>query len=307
MATARRFVTLDVFTDEALSGNPLAIVLDAEGLDDARMQAIAREFNLSETVFVLPPENPGHRARLRIFTPASELAFAGHPTVGTAIFLASRDWGEGATRDGIVVLEEGVGPVRVGVQLRADAAGFAEFDLPEIPREVGRLPSRGDLASAVGLMANDIGFDNHRPSLFSVGGAFVFLPVRDLEALGRARPVRALWRPVFDAGRGMAYLYTRAERDAGRNLPPAFRARMFAPLLGIEEDPATGSAAGALAGVVARFEPVADGRHEVAIEQGVEMGRPSRISLEVELAAGEVTAARVGGEAVLVSEGVLHA
>src|SRR5918998_25721 len=128
----RRYVVLDVFTERALAGNALAVVLDAEGLDGAAMQAIAREFNLSETVFVLPPERPAHSARVRIFTPATELPFAGHPTVGTAICLAIERFGKNGGQDAVLVLEEGVGPVRCGVKLSGDSR-FAQFDCPKLP------------------------------------------------------------------------------------------------------------------------------------------------------------------------------
>ncbi len=296
----RRYATLDVFADRPLAGNPLAVVLDSDGLDGARMQAIAREFNLSETVFVLPPRNPAHRARLRIFTPAVELPFAGHPTVGTAVLLSRLDLQGDGERDGLVVLEEDVGPVRCGVRLRPDEAGFAEFDTPRRPEEHDDVPPRDRLAAAVGLFPTDVGFDNHRPTAFGAGVTFTFLPVRDAEALGRARPIRALWEDTFaQAASRQVFLYTQDEEDA------SFRARMFAPALGIDEDPATGSAAAAFPGVLAKFEGLADGRHQVRIAQGREMGRPSLVSLEFELEGGAVASARVGGHAVVVGEGTL--
>ena len=298
----RRYAILDVFADEPLAGNPLAVVLESEGLDGARMQAIAREFNLSETVFVLPPRNPAHRARLRIFTPAVELPFAGHPTVGTAVLLSRLDLQGEGERDGLVVLEEEVGPVRCGVRLRPNEAGFAEFDTPRRPKEHDGVPARDRLAAAVGLFPTDIGFDNHRPTAFGAGVTFTFLPVRDAEALGRARPIRALWEDTFaQAASRQVFLYT---QDEGEDA--SFRARMFAPALGVDEDPATGSAAAAFPGVLAKFEGLADGRHQVTIAQGREMGRPSRISLELELEGGAVASARVGGRAVVVGEGTLH-
>jgi trans-2,3-dihydro-3-hydroxyanthranilate isomerase len=296
-----RYFVLDVFTDTPLTGNPLAVVLDAEGLDGARMQAIAREFNLSETVFVLPAENPMHRAKLRIFTPGVELPFAGHPTVGTAVLLARLDLGEGEEeRDGLVTVEEGVGVVRCGVRLKPDAAGFAEFDVPRRPEERDGLPARDRLASAVGLVPSDIGFGNHRPTAFDAGVGFVFLPVRDAEALGRARPMRVFWEDTFGkAPARQVFLYTPGEDEV------SFQARMFAPGFGIDEDPATGSAAAAFAGVLAKFEALPDGPHRVVLAQGLEMGRPSRIRLELDLEGGTVTACRVGGHAVIVAEGTL--
>jgi trans-2,3-dihydro-3-hydroxyanthranilate isomerase len=297
----RRFVTLNVFTKRPLAGNPLAVVLDAEGLSDEAMQAIAREFNLSETVFVLPPAMPQHRARTRIFTPAKELPFAGHPTIGTAFLLASEDMKEGRLRDGIVVLEQGVGPVRVGVSLPKEGPGRAEFDVPRIAEEVGRPASKERLASALGLVPSDIGFDNHKPTVFSAGVPYVFVPVRDREALARALPMRGLWREAFAGDAEAAFVYTRAVEEPEIDV----RARMFAPVRGIEEDPATGSAAAAFAGVVTHFDGLADGHHVLHILQGEEMGRPSHMELEIDLEAGSLAGARVGGEAVVVSRGTL--
>jgi len=297
----RRFYTLDVFTETPLAGNPLAVVLDCEGLSDQAMQAIAREFNLSETVFVLPAERAQHRARTRIFTPVRELPFAGHPTIGTAILLAALDLPETGAGTRIIVLEQIVGPVRVGVTLSGEGGGSAEFDVPRIAEEAGEAPTRERLAPAVGLLPSDLGFENHKPTVFSAGSPFVFVPVRDREALARARPVHALWRQTFDGEADGAYLYTSARGEGSTDI----RARMFAPLSGIEEDPATGSAAAALAGVMARFAGLSDGRHTIRILQGDEMGRPSRVELEIDLEVGALTGARVGGGAVMVSRGSL--
>lgn len=294
----RRFVTLDVFTDRRLAGNPLAVVLDADDLSGETMQAIAREFNLSETVFVLPPEGAQHRARTRIFTPTHELPFAGHPTIGTAILLAQMDWADAETGAGIIVLEQGVGPVRVGVTLSREGAR-AEFDAPRVAEEAGQPLPRERIAPAIGLLPNDIGFAHHRPTVFSGGAKFVFVPVRNREALARARVSRALWPDGFEGDANSAFLYTTGEGDI------RFRARMFAPMLGIDEDPATGSAVAVFAGVVARFEGLGDGSHLVRILQGEEMGRPSHINLEVEIRAGSLVAARVGGQAVVVSRGTI--
>ncbi len=145
--TARRYQVFDVFTDTPLAGNPLAVVLDAEGLDIEAMQKIAREFNLSETVFVTPAENPAHTARARIFTPAVELPFAGHPTVGTAICLARQRFGRSGEQDAVIVLEEGVGPVRCGVKL-SEGSAFAEFDCPRLPTRAGQAAEKADIAAS---------------------------------------------------------------------------------------------------------------------------------------------------------------
>lgn len=302
----RRFFVLDVFTNQALAGNPLAVVLDAEGLSDARMQAIAREFNLSETVFVLPPENPAHSARLRIFTPARELPFAGHPTVGTAILLAKERFGDmesDADRNAMVVLEETIGNVRCGVVLKNGAAGFAEFDIPRLPRPCDPLGDREIIAAAVGLEPNEIGFENHRPCAFEAGVPFAFVPVASLDALSRVSPVHRHWEDAFGRGGEMgAYLYCRQTNSQDST----FAARMFAPHMGIGEDPATGSAAAAFSGIVRHFDKLTDGTHYLRIEQGFDMGRPSMIDLEVDIAAGALKAVRIGGQAVIVSKGELY-
>jgi len=294
----RRYRIFDVVTDRPLTGNPLAVVLDSDGLDDASMQAIAREFNLSETVFVLPAEHPAHTARLRIFTRSRELPFAGHPTVGTAICLATERFGAASEQDAVIVLEEGIGPVRCGVKL-LDGAGFAEFDCPKLPERAGQAESKDFVAVALGLAPAEIGFENHVPSVWSAGNPFHFVPVRDRAVLGQAVPDRSAWAHGF--GEGAAFVYTRETEGFAH----AFRARMFAPAISIEEDPATGSAAAAFAGAVHDFDALPDGMHSLVIEQGYEMGRPSLIHLEMTVSGGELSLVRIGGRAVRIAEGVL--
>lgn len=298
--SARRYLVLDVFTRTKLAGNPLAVVLDADGLDTAAMQKIANEFNLSETVFVLPPADPRHRARIRIFTPHYELPFAGHPTVGAAVALGEA--GDAISR--IIVLEENVGPVRCAVSV-LDGVSFAEFDSPK-PAEALPLPAtRETIAAALGLDASDIGFEGHEPGCWSAGVPYVTVPVSGLDALARARLDPAPWMDITGFARGTnapaAYIYCR--KPSGSR--SAFRARMLAGHLGLVEDPATGSAAAAFAGAVFRFDAPSDGAHRVAIEQGVEMGRPSEIRLEIDVKGGAMTGARIGGCAVRIAEGTL--
>ena len=298
----RRFRTLDVFTDRPLAGNPLAVVLDAEGLDTAAMQAIAREFNLSETVFVLPPDDPKHRARIRIFTPGIEMPFAGHPTVGTAVLLATLDH-HGSVGSYLFGLEENVGIVSCAVTLEAGRAGFARFGLPQLPAETGEAPGRAIIARALGLAPEDIGFENHHPTIFDAGFPFTFVPVRDLKAIGRIALDMSAWPQSFgEAGRDSAYAYTRQTVDGGAH----YHARMFSPGDGIPEDPATGAAVAALAGVITRFEDLAPGEHLFRIEQGLEMGRPSLIELGMTIGGVNLVSATIGGGAVLVSEGTLR-
>ena len=299
---SRRYAILDVFTDRPLAGNPLAVVLDCEGLDDARMQAIAAEFNLSETVFVLPPERPVHTAAIRIFTPARELPFAGHPTVGTAVLLGLERAASGlGNGEMVLVLEEKAGPIRCGVSLRSDRLGHAIFDLPRLPAEGGAAPDREALAAALTLIPAEIGFENHRPTIFDAGVAFHIVPVRDLATMAKARTNTAVWQSAF--GADAAFLYCRETMESGRH----FHARMFAPGFGISEDPATGSAVAALAGVIAKFDQPPGGSHNYLVEQGFEMGRPSLIGLEIDMDGGAVVEGRIAGDAVVVARGTLDA
>lgn len=302
----RKYFVYDVFTDTALAGNPLAVVLDAEGLDTAAMQRIAREFNLSETVFVLPPENKIHRARIRIFTPGTELPFAGHPTVGTAIALAelAKD-GQASAESGILVLEENVGPVRCAIS-QGNAGRFAEFDLPRLAKPVAFPALPEAVAAALGLEPHEIGFENHRIGAWSAGVPYATVPVHGLEAAAKVRMNTDLWlalTPVVDGIITSPYVYC---RDTVRH-DASFHARMFGPYDGIIEDPATGSAVAALTGAIMRFDKPVDGPSQFWIEQGIEMGRPSAIRLEIDVAGGEMTAARIGGHAVRVAEGTLFA
>jgi trans-2,3-dihydro-3-hydroxyanthranilate isomerase len=297
----RRFVTLDVFTDRRFAGNPLAVVLDAQDLDGAAMQAVAREFNLSETVFVLPPVDKSHRAKLRIFTPAFELPFAGHPTVGSAVLLARLDGG-GDRRD--MFLEEGIGPIRCAVEPIDPQRGHARFDLARLPAEAGPAADAKTIAAALGIDEADVGFPGFSPSRWSAGAPYTFVPLRSLDAVARCRVNLATWKAAFGQDEHCApYVFCRETAEPGH----AFHARMFAPGAGVPEDPATGSAAAALAGVIARFAPPPDGTHAFAIEQGYEMGRPSLIHLSLTMRDGKLAAAAIGGGAIVVTEGTIEA
>ena len=294
------FATYDVFTDTPFAGNPLAVVFGADALSDAQMQTIAREFKLSETIFIRAPADARHKASVRIFTPSKELPFAGHPTIGAAIAIAEKRHGRGENKDVLLVLEEKIGPVRCGVKVAREGASFAEFSVPRLSEPAGPDPSLEAAASALGLSAADIGFQAHRPSLFSAGVLFAMVPVASLDALARAKPASGRTSATLSATE--VFVYTRAEAAA----PHAFRARMFAPEIGIPEDPATGGAAAAFAGVLARFEDLPEGWHTLPILQGVEMGRPSLIGLEVHIANGALAGARIAGKAVKISEGLLQ-
>lgn len=298
----RRYAIWDVFTSRPLAGNPLAVVLDSAGLSPEEMQAIAREFNLSETVFVLPPRLPAHTAYIRIFTPFTELAFAGHPTVGAAIQLAGdRISGAAADCDALVVLEEGIGSVRAGVVGRRGQAPYAEFDVPKLP-ELAGAPAHDDrIAAALGLAPQEIGFANHRPSQYEAGTPFAFVPVRDLETIARAQIVPSHWDEAFRGTAGKAFLYCRETIQH----TASFHARMFAPGVGVPEDPVTGSAAAAFSAVLHRFDQLPEGTSEFTIEQGVEMGRPGEIKLEAEVSGRRLKRVRIGGFACLVMRGKL--
>lgn len=302
----RPFHTLDVFTTARFAGNPLAVVLSAEGLDDGAMAALAREFNLSETVFVLPPADPVNTAAIRIFTPATELPFAGHPTIGTAVLLAQTRAPEMVAGAGIVIaLEERIGLVKVEVTRGRPGAPRAVFDLPRLPERLDIAVDAGDAAQALGLAPADLGFSSHGISVWSAGLPYVMVPVCNLAAIGRAGVAdMQAWRRAFGGtGKGAVFLYTRETVEPEHHI----HARMFSPLLGIPEDPATGSAVAAFAGAAVAFERPGDGLHQLVIEQGYEMGRPSQITLELGVSGGFLHGARVAGHAVRVSEGSIEA
>lgn len=301
---ARPYAILDVFTETPLEGNPLAVVLEAEGINSSDMQRIAREFNLSETVFVLPPENPAHTAKLRIFTPTKELPFAGHPTVGSAVYLAKRTLGEiSEPSDIALLLEENIGLVRTGVLVQPGKTGHATFTLPSKPTFVSPTTSRVLIAEALSLHEEDIGFGKHKPAVYSAGNPFALVPLNSLDAVRHAKPDLRVWEKAFSTGDAHdAYVYC----QGGETGNTSFHARMFGPFDGMPEDPATGSAVAAFAGAIMDFEKPEDGHQTYIIEQGYEMGRPSNIMLELDVEDGDLFAARIGGSAIIVSEGKLY-
>ncbi|MGC2786846.1 MAG: PhzF family phenazine biosynthesis protein [Roseiarcus sp.] len=296
----RRFQTLDVFTETALAGNPLAVVLDAEGLDDRSMQAIAAEFNLSETVFVLEPRDAVNSARVRIFTPKRELPFAGHPTVGAAALIAHRRASDLlAAQDLRIVLEEPIGDVVCVARRRRGQALAAYFELPKLPQQLkDKPPSTAEIAAGLSLEPGDIGLDGHQPSLYSAGAPYLFIPIRSLDAIGRAAPSVMPWATKDGPA---TFVYTRETEREGS----AYHARMFASAWGVYEDPATGSAVAAFAGVVKAFDRPRDGESMLTIEQGFEMGRPSLIALGLMIENGALASATIGGSVVIVSSGAL--
>lgn len=292
------FLVLDVFTDQAFGGNRLAVLPDARDLDDVAMQHVAAEFGFPETTFVLAPDNPCHHAKVRIFTPRAEIPFAGHPTVGTALALA---WLGRIGEDELLLLEEAAGLIAVQLEWRDGAATRAVFTAPQRPR-AGAHAEPAQVAAALGLEVADIVADRGLPREWSCGLPFLLVELASREALAAAA-LGADPGPLSPVAADGVYLFTRDGGDASGGL----RARMFAPKHAIPEDPATGSAAAALAGYLAGLPEVADGWHERAIVQGVEMGRPSLIETRALRADGEVVEVQVGGAAVKIAEGELEA
>jgi trans-2,3-dihydro-3-hydroxyanthranilate isomerase len=296
MTTKRRYAILDVFTGTALAGNPLAIVLDSADLYTERMQAITNEFNLSETVFLSPPTNEKHRAAMRIFTPGYELPFAGHPTIGTAVYLSLQSAPDTASS---FILEAPVGSIRCDTKVGTQS-GQSRFELPSLPKPVALGCTISELAAALMLADDDIVTSTYQPCAFGAGNAgFAFIPVRNLNVLAKAQLAAQRWQALSGQLIG-AYIYTHETREPGLH----FRARMLDIVT--TEDPATGSAVAAFAGVLAKYDSLLDGIYDFRIGQGFEMGRPSLIDLSVTIASGAVSHASISGQAVVVAEGHLY-
>lgn len=289
-----RYVLLDVFTDRPLSGNPLAVVLDADRLTDSEMQSIAAEFNLSETVFIQKPSSERHTAALRIFTPKVELPFAGHPTVGASVVLGLQH------RTSAVRLEEKVGLITSVFEKKSRMMGHARFSLPRLPGVIGKAPDAGAIAGTLGLDLEEIGTERFQPALCSAGVPFYMVPVKNAEALARIRLERRGWDQVYPEGNHSVYVFTPTPEEKGNDLA----ARMFSPGMGIPEDPATGAAAAALLALLAPYYP--DGANQIALRQGLEMGRPSHIMLQLRKQDGQFTHGGIGGDAVIIGEGSLE-
>ena len=297
------FHTLDVFTSRRFGGNPLAVVLNAGDLATDEMQTIAREFNLSETIFAMRPAHPANTAKVRIFFPTGEIPFAGHPTVGCAILLAEQKYKPGCSFETEIRLEEVAGLVPVKVTRIGDVPR-AMFTAPVIPFPVDvPIPTVETAAQALGLGPSDIGFDGHGIGVYQGGPRFFYVPLNGRAALSGAKPIEPHWSALTRSlGVDNAYVYVRGGDDP----QTAFRARMFAPASGIVEDPATGSATALLAAQLLRAEKPGDGTHRWALEQGYEMGRPSNLHLEADVRVGKLTSVRVAGQAVHVMQGVLE-
>ena len=297
-----RFHTADVFTNRIFGGNPLAVFPDARGLDGSRMQQIATEFNLSETVFVFPPDDPAHTRRLRIFTPAAEVPFAGHPTVGVAHVLASLGELTGDV-ESHVVFEEGVGAVPVTIRWHERAPVFCQLSVAKLPEVGPRPPTRASVAAMLSLDVRDLVSGTNVSEAVSCGLPFLFVPVRDRECIARAQVRMDLWSDKFrNYWAPQVMVFSRDPELQGSDV----RARVFVPGLSVPEDPATGSAAAALGGYLGARDDMREGRLCYRVEQGFEMGRPSLIDIEVEKRGGAITTIRVGGESVMVSSGEME-
>ena len=291
------YAIYDVFTATPYAGNPLAIVKGADGLSDAQMQTIASEFNLSETIFVQTPSDPANDAAVRIFTPASEIPFAGHPTIGCALHLASDQLGKGAS-GATIRLEEVAGLVPVQITTGPDGAQ-AEFVAPVLPTPTGGRFDFDQAAAALGLAPTDLGIDGHSTGVFIGGPTFAYVPLASTDALARARPMSPAWdRLIAAAGTDSVYVYAK--------IAGGYQARMFAPGNGIPEDPATGSASAIFAAQLLASQALADGTTQIPLLQGVEMGRPSQIGLSVDVSEGTLTQIRVSGQAVPIMTGQLN-
>ena len=294
-----RYVTVDVFTGERFGGNPLAVLPDARGLTDAQMLAVTREFGYSETAFVLPPESAHARFRLRIFTPAEEIPFAGHPTIGSAYVLAGLGLLEGEQ----VVLEEGAGLVRVDVAWVDRRPGACTLWVPRLP-ETRPAPSAAVLAEVLSLARADIGCGpGYAPEAVSCGLPFLLVPVASIDAVRRARVRVDAWeRELAGSWASEPMVFALGGEGAGSDV----HARVFCPGLSVPEDPATGSAAAALGGYLASRSGRRAGTLRWRVEQGLELGRPSLLDVAADRRGGATTAVRVGGEAVLVCTGMIR-
>lgn len=298
MPDGRRYATVDVFTRQRFGGNPLAVVFDAQGLTKAQMQAIATEFNYSETTFLLPPREPGHTAQVRIFTSRTEVPFAGHPNIGTAVALAGELQAQGRPPPERFIFEEAAGLVPIRLLQEGGVVVGAELTAPE-RLSVGCTVPLDDAAAAVTLSPQGIVTASHPPQVISVGLPFLVMELASRDTLRRAKPNLAAHERILPRiGTDAVFAYVRGS-DAGD-----LHARMFAPLDATVEDPATGSASGAAIALLTQLRPESDVDLAWRIEQGVDMGRPSLILGRTEKREGNVTAVHIAGHAVHVMHGM---
>lgn len=296
-----RYLILDVFTARPFGGNQLAVFPDASGIPDHLLLPITREFNFSEVTFCYPAAEAAHTRRVRIFTPGGEIPFAGHPTVGTAAALALKEGVlEGAS--GRMVFELGVGPVPVDVRIESPTRAWAELSVAKLPEIGPQTPTLNTLAEILSLETSDMIGGAYSPQAVSCGYPFLIVPVKSVAAVTRARVRVDRWEQTLKKFWAPEILVAARDPEGG---PDHWRARMFAPGINVPEDPATGSAAASFGGFLAARESKAAGTFTWTIDQGIEMGRPSHLTVNVDKANGAVSAVRVAGQAILIGEGAL--
>lgn len=300
---AYKFYTADVFTDKIFGGNQLAVFPYADGLNSQQMQKVAAEFNLSEVVFVFAPRKPEYHRRLRIFTPKTELPFAGHPTLGAAYILTAIKDIPLINDFRTIVFEEGVGEVIVNVSGSNGVPLYSELTAAQLPQFGPEPPPQSALAAMLSLNVSDLLTGDNSPQAVSCGLPFLFIPLRNRDAVSRVKLNRQHWEELL-ASYWAPQVYVFADEP---NLQVSdLQARMFAPGLGIEEDPATGAAATALAGYLGTRNQLTDATLTWLVEQGIEMGRPSLLKVQADKKNGRIMAIRVGGASVLVGEGTIE-
>jgi trans-2,3-dihydro-3-hydroxyanthranilate isomerase len=289
------FMIADVFTEERFAGNPLAIVFEADGMPDETMLKLAREFNLSETIFVHKPQSVRHLAAVRIFTPRGELPFAGHPTIGVSVALGLRH------KTSAVRLDEKVGTIVSVMTPTGKKSGHARFGLPQLPQRVGNAPDKDLIATHLGLMPHQIGHGGMEPGVYSVSVPFLIVPVQDASVLKEMKIQRRGWAEMFNEGVNGVFIYCPTQSEAGND----YAARCFVDMNGLGEDPATGSAVSCLIGHLADNHKFGEGQTDFVVRQGKEMGRPSFIEAQVKLENGKMVHAGLGGHVVINAQGEL--
>lgn len=298
-----QFFTADVFTDKMFGGNQLAVFPHATGLNASQMLQITKEFNYSESVFVFPPRDPAHTRSVRIFTPAQEIPFAGHPTIGTAFVLAFIGQIQWIGDECEITLEEGVGAVPVLISMRDGKPSFMKLTSAKLPEFGPKPPSLENIAACLSISLSDINFDSFEPEAVSCGMPFLFIPIKSLAAIQRARLNLQMWEEKI-AGYWAPHLYLFTNET---ELPEtSFHVRMFAPASGVAEDPATGGAAAAFGGYLGIRDFRKSGTLRWTVEQGIEIGRPSILEVETEKQDGNIVTIQVGGSAVMVSQGFME-
>lgn len=295
------FVTVDVFAERKFGGNPLAVIPDARELATEQMQAIAAEFNLAETTFVLPPKDASHTAAVRIFTPRAELPFAGHPNVGTAFVLAGRGTSHGRAVGDPLIFEEKAGLVRLDLLRDGALLIGAQLTAPQPLIRSGDV-APGVIAAACSLNASDVETVNHAPCIASAGLPLAFAELKKRTALASARPRADIFAEHLPADRTTGVLLYVKDSGGGFDI----QVRMFAPLYGVPEDPATGSANVALVGLLAGLRPEADLKLKLRIAQGVDMGRPSALAARAEKRNGTLAALSIGGRCIPMMRGTIE-